>query len=145
MAFDPMSLYNIANAQGWQSWIMLGIDVIVSTIIGGFILLLIVELFSHKFNEPIKPGNAFLVVLIANVINFLGIIGILGMVLPGILLNGFGGIALNFLVWLGLLKGFFADMGWAHVLIIALVMLGASVMITPLLSGIIMQFIPMSF
>jgi fatty acid desaturase len=95
--FDPMSIFNLATSQSSNYWIALGINTILSTIIGGIVLIVLVEVFSHKFGESIKPQNAFLVVLLANVANNFGVIGLLGGFLSGI---PYLIMVLPFLVWL---------------------------------------------
>ena len=69
---DLNAIYGVATSQSYTYWIGLGINIILSTIIGGIILIIILEAFSKVFKEPIKPGNAFIAVLVVSVINMFG-------------------------------------------------------------------------
>ena len=54
---DPAAVFSFATSQSAGSWLALGINTILSTIIGGIVLIILVEMFSHKFGESIKPQN----------------------------------------------------------------------------------------
>jgi hypothetical protein len=137
--FDPMSFYSTATSQSANYWLSLGINTILSTIIGGIVLIILVEIFSHKFGESIKPQNAFLAVLIANVVNNFGILGLAGSFLSAI---PYLVLILPFLVWFVLIKLFFSQMKMLHVLLVAVIFFGLSVMLIPYLTAIVSGFIP---
>ena len=118
-------------------WITLGINIILSTIVSGIILMILVEFMNRKYYEGAESGNAFLMVLIVNVVNFFGVIGILGSFLPS-----FIAIFLPLLIWIGLSKIFFSEMNITHVLIVAVIGYGLSIFLVPPITGIIRGFIP---
>jgi hypothetical protein len=136
---DPNSLYQTATSQGYGYWISLGMQLIVSTIIGGILLMVILEAFSKKFGENIKPANAFLVVLIANVINYFGVMGILVSVVPGI-----AGISLIMpvLVWIVLVKAFFGQMKFVHAVAVGVAFYLLTLIILPTLVGSAAALLP---
>ena len=136
--FDPQAFFNTATSQSANFWIALGINTILSTIIGGIVLIILVEVFSHKFGESIKPQNAFLVVLLANVANNFGVIGLLGGFLSGI---PYLILALPFLVWFVLIKVFFSQMKIVHALLIAVIFYALSLFVIPNLTNIVTGFL----
>jgi len=136
---DPQSVFNFANTQSAGSWLALGINTILSTIIGGIALIVLVEVFSHKFGESIKPQNAFLVVLIANVVTNFGILGLLGSFLSGI---PYLIILLPLIVWFLLIKIFFSEMNIFHAFLVAVIFFMLSMLVIPYLTSIVAGFIP---
>ncbi len=136
---DPSLLYSTATSHGFEHWIGLGITLIISTIIGGIILMVILEVFSHKFGEGVKPANAFLVVLITNIINLFGIMGILVSIVPAI---GMISLILPVLVWIALIKGFFGELSFAHATIIGILLYVVTIIILPTLTSYVAAFIP---
>ena len=74
---DLNAIYGLASSQSYTYWIGLGINIILSTIIGGIILIVVLEIFSKAFKEPVKPANAFLAVLVVSIINNIGIMFLL--------------------------------------------------------------------
>ena len=122
---------------GFDYWITLGINIILSTIVSGIILFIIVGVMNRKYYEGTQSGNAFLMALVVNVVNFLGIVGLLGSFIPS-----FIAIFLPLLVWIGLAKIFFSDMKITHILIVAVIGYGLSIFLVPPITGIIRGFIP---
>ncbi len=141
---DPQAIFNFANTQSAGSWLGLGINVIVSTLVGGIVLIFLVEIFSHKFGESIKPQNAFLVTLIANIVTYFGIIGLLaGLVsaVPGVSIIL---IVLPLLVWFVLIKVFFSEMNILHAFLVAVIFFMMSMLVIPYLVSLVAGFIPVS-
>jgi len=137
---DPQAILDFANTGTAGSWLALGINTILSTIVGGIVLILLVETFSHKFGESIKPQNSFLVVLIANVITNFGVLGLLGGFLAGV---PYVIILLPLIVWFALIKVFFAQMKILHAFMVAVVFFMLSMLVIPFITSIIMGFIPL--
>jgi len=136
---NPQSFYATATSQSAGGWIALGINTILSTIVGGIVLIVLVEIFSHKFGEAIKPQNAFLVVLLANVATNFGILGLLGGYLSGIpyLL-----MILPLAVWFVLIKVFFSQMKILHAFLVSVIFFMLSLLVIPILTNMISGFIP---
>ena len=138
--FDPMSFFNLATSQSSNYWLALGINTILSTIVGGIVLIVLAEVFSHKFGESIKPQNAFLIVLLANVATNFGVIGLLGGFLSGI---PFILMVLPVVVWFGLIKAFFHEMNILHAFLVAVIFYMLTLLVIPYITSIISGFIPL--
>jgi hypothetical protein len=136
---DPSALYSTATSEGFGYWIGLGVDLILSTIIGGIVLMLILEIFSHKFGENIRPANAFLVVLIANIINIFGVTGILVSFIPGL---GMFYLILPVLVWIVLIKLFFGGLSLIQAAVVGVLFFVLTIVLVPLLTSYVSAFIP---
>jgi hypothetical protein len=136
---DPQAIFSFATSQSAGSWLALGINTILSTIVGGIVLIVLVEVFSHKFGESIKPQNAFLVVLIANVITNFGILGLLSGFLASV---SFLIIILPLVVWFALIKVFFHEMNILHAFLVAVIFFALSMLLVPYLTSFIAGFIP---
>lgn len=138
--FDLQSIYGFATSQSYSYWIGLGINLILSTIIGGIILIFILEIFSKKFKEPVKPGNAFLAVLLVNIINMIGIMGFL---LPYIASVPYVVMILPLLIWILLIKAFFGELSILHAVLVGVIFYLITIMALPYLTSIIAGFIPL--
>jgi hypothetical protein len=136
---DLNAIYNLATSSTYDYWIMLGVNLIISTIVGGIVLLIILEIFSKKFGERVSPTNAFIVVLLVNIINLIGLMGIL---LPFVAAIPFGSVILPLLVWIVFIKVFFGDLSLLHVLIIAVVFFALTIMVVPVLANMVTPLIP---
>lgn len=119
--------------------ITLAINLILSTIIGGIVILLLVEIFGKKFKEKVSPINAFLVVLIINIINMLGVTGF---IMPYISFIPFLGLLLPALIWILLVKLFFSEMKITHAVMVGIIGFALSMFIIPILIGMVSGFIP---
>jgi len=117
----------------------LGINIILSTLIGGILLLIILEIIGKEFSEPINPINAFVLVLIINLINMFGVIFILS---PYIAFIPFYSIIIPLLVWILLVKLLFREMAILHVVIVALVGYFVTLLLLPYLVSMARAFIP---
>jgi hypothetical protein len=137
--FDPMSFFNLATSQSSNYWLSLGVNTILSTIIGGIVLIVLVEVFSHKFGESVKPQNAFLIVLIANVVTNFGVLGLLGGFLSGI---PYLAIILPLVVWFALIKVFFHEMNILHAFLVSVIFYMLTLFVVPYITGMVMAFIP---
>lgn len=136
---DLNAIYGLATSQAYTYWIGMAINLIISTIIGGIILIIILEIFSKKFNEPVKPANAFLVVLLVNIIN---IVGILGFLLPYLVAVPYLALILPLIMWIVFIKAFFGELSILHAILVAVIFYVITIFILPYLTAIIMGFIP---
>ena len=120
----------------------LGIDICLSTIVGGIVILLIVEIFAKKFSETVNPMHAFLVSLVVSVINFLGIIPLLGSLIGTLPLAGVIAMFLPVIVWIVLIKVFFKDLALTHALMIGVICYLLSIYLIPTIVVMATGFIP---
>lgn len=136
---DLEAIYGLATSQSYTFWIGMAINLIVSTIIGGIILIVILELFSKKFNEPVKASNAFLVVLIVNIINIIGILGFLSSYMAAI---PYLALILPLIIWIVFIKAFFGELSILHAIVVAVIFFIITIFILPMFTSVIMGFIP---
>jgi hypothetical protein len=127
---------NFANPIG------LAISIILSTIVGGIVILVIVEVFAKKFSEEVKPTHAFLVALVSSLINLFGIVSLLGQFILMVPALGILILILPIIVWIVLIKVFFSGLSILHALIIGAVCWFLSGNIIPILVGLVSGFIP---
>jgi len=134
----------LASASNFGYWINLAIGIILSTIIGGIVLIVILQVFSKIFKEEISESqNAFVIVLIVSIVNYFGILGIVAPLLAMVpVVGAFIGVLLPLLIWIALLKSFFGGMPWLHILIIAVVFYGLTIFLIPMLVGMLAVYIP---
>ncbi|MBI4021103.1 MAG: hypothetical protein HY369_02580 [Candidatus Aenigmarchaeota archaeon] len=132
MAF-PNDVLSIATS---QNWIAVGLHLFLSTIIGGIVLIVLLGIASRAWGESVKVENAFLMVLIVQVITVFGILGFVAPYLP------IGGPVLTFLVWLGFTKAFFSQLKWIHALVIGVIGFALTFFVVPTLTSIALGFIP---
>ena len=128
--------YNLAMANSSMGWISLGIDIILTTLVGGIVLLVLVELLGKKWGEAIKPANAFFVILVINIINLVGIVGMLSAIIP------LGSLIAPLVVWILLVKVFFSEMPWKHVALVGIVGYLLSIFLVPYLIGYVSSYLP---
>lgn len=142
MAFglDDLGLGSLEGLSlaGFDYWILLGINIILSTIVSGVVLLIVVGILSKKYGEGIEFGNAFLMALVVNIVNFFGIVGMLGMFLP----LPFIGVFLPLLTWIVLAKFFFSEMSIIHILIVAVTGYALSILLVPPIAAYLRGFLP---
>jgi hypothetical protein len=137
----PLDFSSVAQLAGSNSggfWASVIINLLVSTAVGGLVLIIILMLFNRVYGEMLVLKRAFLAVLVVNVINFVGIIGILSPLLAGVPLLG---IILPLLMWIVILKLFFEDMSMIHVIIVAAVFFALTIIALPYLTAKVMSFI----
>lgn len=137
--FDLEAIYGLATSQAYTYWIGLAINIILATIIGGIVLIVILEIFSKKFKEPVKPGNAFLAVLVVSLINMIGIMGFL---LPYIAPVPYLLMILPLLIWILLIKAFFGELSILHAVVVGIIFYLITIFAMPYLTSIIAGFIP---
>ncbi len=133
----PAALYGTATSQSWTYWLQLGVNVILGTLIGGLVLIAILKVVSKAFGESVRIANAFLLVLIVNIISLFGVIGFLAAPLPAV------AFILPLLLWIGLTKLFFSELRWPHVLVAAIAGYLVSILLVPALTATVAGFIPL--
>lgn len=139
MAADILT--NLVTSLGvdFTNPITLAINIILSTIIGGIVLLILATVIGKKFSEEIHPANAFLVVLIINLIN---ILGVLAFITPMISFIPFLPVILPVLIWVVLIKVFFGELNFLHAVILGVAGYFLSIFLIPILVGMTSGFIP---
>jgi len=132
--FDLEGMYSFATSQGYIYWINLGISIILSTIIGGIVLIIVAKTLSKWTGNISNYSRVFMLVLIVNVINFFGFLGVLLPFLTFIpILGSFIAIALPLLVWIVLLKLMFGELTIKGVVILGIVSLILSFTVIPIM------------
>ena len=121
----------------------LATNLILSTIVGGIVLLVVVEIFAKRSAAEVNPIRAFLLVLVISIINLLGIMSVLGGFLTMIPFAGLLIMVLPILVWIILIKLFFPDLEMLHVLIIGVLGYFLSIYVIPYLVAMLSGFIPL--
>lgn len=131
-------IYSLALGKGPSGWLNLGINLFLSTLVGGIVLLIIIEILAHEWAEFISPANAFIVVFLVNVANFaLGSLGLLG----ALSFIPMAGLVVPLLIWILLVKVFFWEMELKHTVIIAVIGFVLSVFLVPfIVNNFIMGF-----
>jgi len=132
------AIFNLATGTGF-GWINMGINLIASTIVGGIVLILILETFGKAWHERIPVARAFLVVLVINLITQFGIVGLVSGFLPGI---AAASIIVNLLLWIGLIKLFFSQMKLTHAAIVGIIGYIVSLVIVPVIVGMVLGLVP---
>ncbi len=120
----------------------LATNLIISTIVSGIVILVIVMIFAKKFAEQANPVNAFILALVVTVINLFGIVAILGGVLAMLPFGSLVIMLLPVLVWIVLMKLFFRDVSFLHVLVMAVICYLVSIYIVPMLVVSVASLIP---
>jgi hypothetical protein len=128
---------NFANPIG------LATNILLSTIVGGIVILIIVEIFAKKFSQSVNPLHAFFVSLIVSLINVLGIMAVLGGFVSMLPFAGIISMFLPIIVWIVLIKLFFRELEMAHVLIISLICYILSIFLIPSLVVMAAGFLPL--
>lgn len=123
--------------------IALLVNLIVSTIVGGIVFLVVVEVFAKAFSEEAPIVRAFGVVLIINIINIFGILGLITPYLMAIPFAGYIMLIIPLLIWIGLVKAFFSDMETLHAVVIGVVGYVLSIIVFPWVTGLVMGYLPL--
>ena len=134
---DPQSIFSFANTQTAGGWLGRGIDLILSTVVGGIVLIVLAEVFSHKFGESIKPQNAFLISLLGNIVILVVFMFGVASLVP------MGGVVVPLLVWFFLMKMFFSQMNVFHAFLVAVIFFFLTILIVPSMVAMASGFIPM--
>ncbi len=119
--------------------ITLAINIIFSTIVGGLVLLILLEIVGKHFSEEVKPMNAFLLVLVINIINLPIIFGLLTSFVSFI---PFLPIILPVLIWIILVKFFFGELAISHAVLVGVIGYLLTLFVLPYLIAIVMGFLP---
>lgn len=117
-------------------------NLVLSTIVGGIVILIVVEILAKKFSEEVNPLHAFMLALCINIINLPIIMGLLYSFISYIPLMGLIAGFLPIIIWIVLTKLFFRDLSILPVLIIAVLGYLLSMFLIPMLVNIVAGFIP---
>ena len=139
MTLTPEKLLSLIPA-GFSDPIGLGINIIVSTIVGGIVILIILEIIGKEFSEPVSTMNAFVLALLINIINMFGVVYLLGSFLSSI---PFYSIILPLIIWIVLIKFLFGEMSITHAIIAGVVCYFVTMLVLPYLVSLVMGFIPL--
>ena len=117
-------------------------NLILSTIVSGIVILVVVEIFSKKFSQDVNPMHAFMLALVVNIINIPIVMGLLYTFLSYIPLIGIIASLIPIIIWIGLTKLFFKEMGILQVLVIGVLGYFLSIYVVPSLVNIVAGFVP---
>jgi hypothetical protein len=140
---DPLSSLSGIMELTLSNPVGLVTGLILSTIVGGIVILIIVELLARKFAAEIKPLNAFLLAFVVSLINLFGVVSLLGGFLMAIPMGSIVVLLLPIIVWIVLVKVFFSDLGIVPLLIISVIGYFVSIYIVPMLVSLIAGFLPL--
>lgn len=132
MSFADQIL-NIATSRNWA---LMGINLLLSTIIGGIVIIILLSIFGKIWKESLKVQNAFLMVLLINIINIFGILVVFSPSIPA------AGLLLPLLVWIGFTKLFFHQMKWWHAAVAGMVGYALSIFIIPSIVASFIGIVP---
>jgi hypothetical protein len=130
--FDLNSVAQLASANAMGFWVTIIINLVISTVVGGILLIIVLGVFNRIYGEMLDYKKAFLVVLIANIINLPIIVGLLS---PFISVVPYIGLFLPLIIWVLLLKIFFEDMSFLHALFVGVVFFVLTMVAVPYLVG----------
>lgn len=133
---DLSNIFSIATSNSYTYWLTVGINIILSTIVGGIILIIILSVFSRKFGEAVRYQNAFLVALIINLVNIFAV-GFLSTLIP------YGFIVGSLVVWIVLVKAFFNELSFLHSMLIGAIGFVVALFIIPQIVSAIGGFLPL--
>ena len=142
MADLPMGLgaiYDMATGASVNAWVGLGINLIVSTVVMGIVLMVLLVIISKAWGESVNVTNAFLVALIINIINLPILTGLLG---GFIAMIPFGLYIVPLIIWIVLMKAFFGEMSTIHAVILGVIGFVLSIVLIPTLVGMVMGYLP---
>ena len=128
-------IVDFANSQSFGGWINIGIDILVSTIVGGIVLLIVAEIVSKAGGEQIKAANAFPVVLLIKMINTF----VIFMLLSYLSFIPYSFIIVPLLIWIGLVKAFFSGLSALHAVAVGAVGFAVSIILVPSLVGMVIS------
>lgn len=133
------SFAGVATSQSAMGWLGMGINIILSTIVGGIVLLVVMEILSKGWGESIHIGKVFGFLLIINLINTFGVLGIL---YPFVSFIPMVYLILPLVLWIVLMKLFFSEMSFMHAAITGVIGFVLSILAMPYLIGIIRPMLP---
>ena len=135
---DLNSVVQLGTSNAMGLWTTIIINLVISTIVGGAVLIVVLGMFNRVYGEMLDYKRAFIVILLANIINLVGIVGLLS---PYLAVIPYIGIILPLLIWVLLLKLFFEDMSFLHTLIVGAVFYALTIIAIPYLVGIVGSFL----
>jgi hypothetical protein len=135
------SFSNLATSQGASGWLGIGINIILSTIVGGVVLLVVMEALSKAWGESVSAGRCFVFVLIINIITQFG----MSFIIPYVSFLPMAVIVVQLLLWVVFMKLFFSELTLAHAAIAGVIGFVLSILLVPMLTGLVMGFIPLKF
>jgi hypothetical protein len=138
MAVDFLTDFVSDLGVGFGDPITLAINIILSTIIGGIVLLILLEIVGKHFSEEVKPTNAFLLVLVINIINLPVVFSLLVSFASFI---PFLPVILPVLIWIILVKFFFKELAISHAILVGVVGYLLTLFVIPYLIGMAMGFL----
>jgi hypothetical protein len=138
ISFDLISLSQVADESSLGYWVSLGIDLVIATIIGGFVLIAVLAFFNKIYGQLIDYKNAFLVTLTANTINMLFLPYVMDNYLQSI---PFIGIIAPILIWLLLVRGVFEEITFMHAFLVSIVFYVLTIVAIPFLTGTVKAYI----
>jgi len=127
---------NFANPMGLLT------NIILSTIVGGVVILILVELLAKKYHESIKISHAFMLALIINIVNIPIVMGLLYSAAAAVPFVGMIVSFLPIIIWIVFTKLLFPKLKFTHTLIIAIVGYLLSIYLIPMLIAMVSGYIP---
>ena len=136
--FDLNSVAQMASTNSVGLWTTIIVNLVLSTVIGGVLLIVVLGVFNRIYGEMLDYKRAFLVVFIVNLINLVGIVGLLTPFIAGI---PFIGLILPLIIWVVVLKVFFEDMSFLHTLIVGAAFFAVTIIAIPYVVGLVATYI----
>ena len=112
------------------------LNIVISTIVGGIVFLIVVELIAKAFKDHVSIGRVFTVVLVINLVNILGVMGFVLQHTSFVPV-----LVIQLLVWIVLTK-LFVGMPITHSIIVGIVGFFVANLVVPGLVPYIWNFIP---
>jgi hypothetical protein len=128
-------ILEFAGTQSYQGWLSLGVNLLLSTLIGGIVLIIILEILGHEWGEDVHPVNAFFVILVINLINLFGVVGFLSFI-------PYAALIIPIFVWILLVKAFFSELSFKHATIVGIIGFILTMLLIPLIVNIIGSYLP---
>ncbi len=133
MAVDVLAqLFTVLDL---KSPLALVINIILSTIVGGFVFLIVAEVLAKGFRDSIKPYRAFAVVFIVSIISHFNLLNLAS-------LGGVPSMAVNVVLWIILSKLAFSSMKLSHTVIVGVIGFVVSLIAVPYLMGFVYPLVP---
>lgn len=140
--FDLGSAAQLASSNPYGFWVTIAINLVISSIVGGIVLVAVLWLFNRFYGEMLVYKRAFAVVLLANIIFFVGVMGLLTPIISAIpYLGTFSSIVIPIVIWILLLKLFFEDMSFLHTIIVGAVFFALTSMAVPYIVSLTSNFL----
>ncbi len=117
----------------------MAVNLILSTIVVGIVIIILTKIIARGADEVVEPTHAFMLALLINIVNMPIFSGLIYGYISFIPLVG---VILPLIVWILGTKLFFSDIHMLHAVIIGIVGFVLSLLVIPMIIGIIMGFIP---